>query len=151
MIGRYIVSGTLAVLAIAGAYVAGVLSSYSGIAIAGLIVSAPVGLVAVMTTRRLPGGKILFRSRPLDERESELVAATDSLSITLFLIVSAAGMVILLLAVLVAPQMLQDAGGSVLSMALRMRVVTQRVLDSMMAFVLINSVVGVAKFADERK
>jgi len=64
----------------------------------------PIVFLALALTRRWgKQGKILFRRRPADERESRIMAETDSASITAFLLIAMVSAAAFFLALVVLP------------------------------------------------
>lgn len=121
-------------------------------------VGTPVAFFALAGTRRWgKHNRLLFRKRPADERESRLMAETDSISITVFIVVALCAPVVFLLGFLAMPVQWRMALGTIESPAWFagprwfpvIRSVAN-VLQSTMLFIVLQSIVGIVKFSRDR-
>lgn len=147
MIVRFAVSGTLALAALIIPLVVGM--ELPVVTFYGSVYAAATAAVAVAATRRWPGDRILFRTRRLDEREKELLSMTDSVAVTVFLIVAGVAALVFLSLWLLAPGSVEVGIEKTPSHILALFARASRMSRSLLMFVVVHSLVGIMSFARE--
>lgn len=159
MIARYITTLVVVAFALPRLFAFSLLSNASRVTYELLnYVGTPAAFFALAGTRRWgKHGRLLFRKRPADERESRLMAEIDSMSITVFIVVALCAPVVFLLGFLAMPVQWRMAWEAIGLSAwfegprwFPMIRSVANVLKSTMLFIALQSIIGIVKFSRDR-